>query len=517
MTGGGAAPGRFPSAGAAFGGAAAMRRPAAGARPGGGTIRIAIDPIVAGAVVLSITVGLGVGLGSSRGYDLFVLGLICAPLALLFPVPAYLWALGAVCAVALSRLVVEIGAPGMVNHVHFGMALVAAARGLMSRPAWTPLARRLAGTAGGLLLACYVSALTNDGGVLRPGLAWLLLVEPFLVLFALVREPPEGEARRRAGHLLVALLVLQLPFSVWKFLDFGISDAVRGTFLHQGAGAHVMGAMVLVSAMGALLTGHVRNRGWRIALIALALLLNILADAKQAVGMYLIALATIGLLNSPRHWPRYVVGLAAAIGVVFFAARYHPALRQFTDADLLERGLRSKVSVVPLIGGHFESPVNWLFGAGPGNTVSRIALMALDEYRIDNRSSGMPFDFPTSRVTRLVWYENEVGALSGEGGSSAWSLIASWVGIWGDTGIIGVCLYILLGVLVWREARALPRGPSNMVRIAVLFVGLLGFVYSYLEEPGLTLVTAAWIGMACCGPRRGAAQGDAADARAARP
>ncbi|NIR59417.1 MAG: hypothetical protein GWO02_07800, partial [Gammaproteobacteria bacterium] len=270
------------------------------------------------------------------------------------------------------------------------------------------------GAGAGLLVISYISWLANGGDVLVPGLVWLLFAEPFVIIFALVREPPAPDARRRIGNLLVALLLLQLPFAIWKFRQWGFSDAVRGTFLDQGAGAHVMGAMALVSATGAVMAGHVRNRGWKVALIALALLLNVLADAKQALGVYVIAISIIGVLNSPRHWPRYALGLAAAVGFVFFAARYHDPLRQFTDRSLLERGLKSKVSVFPLIASHFDAPTDWVFGAGPGNTVSRVALMALPGYRSEG-TSGMPFELEASTITRQVWYQNEIGVLTGQG------------------------------------------------------------------------------------------------------
>ncbi|HEX6938025.1 MAG TPA: hypothetical protein VF158_01340 [Longimicrobiales bacterium] len=471
---------------------------AAGAR---GSLRLPLDPVSLGVASLSVLVGVGLGIGASRGYDLVALVVVCAPLALVFPVSSCVWALGAVCAVVLSRVLVEFGAPGLVNHVHFGMALAAAARGVVSREPWSPLARRLALAAGGLLVVAFLSGVANGTGLLEPGLSWLLLMEPFLVAFGVVRDPPAPPTRRRIGHLLVGLLVLQLPFAIWKFRQFGVSDAVRGTFLDQGAGAHVMGAMALVSAAGAVLTGHVRGRAWAAVVIALALLLSVLADAKQALGMFGVAVAAAGVLDSPRRWPRYAAGLAAAVGIISFAQSYNPTLQQFTDRELLEKGLRAKFSVIPLIASHFETPVDWLLGAGPGRTVSRVALMALPEYRSEG-TSGVPFDLPASTISRQIWYANEIGELSGAGGSSAWSLISSWVGIWGDLGLFGLALYALAGLGLWRAARPLGSGPAHAVRITLLFAAGLGVVFSYLEEPGMMLVAAAWIGLACTGPRR---------------
>lgn len=477
---------------------------------------IAPNPVTVGVVGLSVLIGVGLGLGAGRGYDLASLAMIFGPLALVFPVASSLWAVGAVCAVVLSRVFVEIGAPGLVNHVHFGMALVAAARGLISNRPWTPVARHTAMAGGLVLVVAYISAAANGVGLLEPGLTWLLLMEPFLVAFGLVRDPPSPAARRRIGHLFVALLIVQLPFAIWKFLKFGFSDSVRGTFLDQGAGAHVMGAMALVSATGAILSGHVRNRIWIVAIAVLALALNIMADAKQAIGMYVLAALAVGVINSPRHWPRYVVALGGIIGLVYFAAGYHPALQQFTNRTLLERGVRSKFSVVPLVASHFDAPTDWLLGAGPGTTVTRVALMALPGYRSEG-TSGMPFDLKPSLIAQQVWYENSIGELSGKHGSSAWSLISSWVGIWGDLGLLGLFGYVLAGFALWRAARRIEPRAAQMVRLTLLFTGGLGAVYSYLEEPGLMLVAAAWVALACTGPRRGERGEVSRDARAAGP
>lgn len=492
-----------------------MKGGAVGVRPAW-LAAIMPNPVTVGVVVLSVLIGVGLGTGSSRGYDLVTLAMIFGPLALVFPVSSSLWAVGAVCAVVLSRVFVEVGAPGLVNHLHFGMALVAAARGLISNRPWTPLARQMALAGGMVLVVAYISAAANGVGLLEPGLTWLLLMEPFLVAFGLVRDPPSPAARRRIGHLFVALLVAQLPFAIWKFLQHGFSDSVRGTFFDQGAGAHVMGAMALASASGAILTGHVRSRFWIVAIAVLALSLNILADAKQAIGMFILAAMAVGVMNSPRHWPRYVVALGGIIGLVYLAASYHEPLRQFTNRTLLERGLRSKFSVVPLVASHFDAPTDWLLGAGPGTTVTRVALMALPGYRSEG-TSGMPFDLKASIIAQQVWYENSVGELSGRRGSSAWSLISSWVGIWGDLGVLGLLGYVLSGLALWRAARRVEPRAGHMIRLTVLFTAGLGVVFSYLEEPGLMLVAAAWVALACTGRRRDEIGEASRDARTAGP
>jgi len=83
--------------------------------------------------------------------------------------------------------------------------------------------------------------------------------------------------------------------------------------------------------------------------------------------------------------------------------------------------------------------------------------------------------------------------------SSAWSGISSWLGLFGDLGIAGVALYLWIACLMWSAIPISGGWRAGVGRASILMAGLLGGLYSWLEEPGYTLVAATVIGLALIG------------------
>lgn len=451
--------------------------------------------LVPAILVMGALTGVGLGLGMTRGFDLVSLGLASLPFVLvLLPLPTYAWVLMAVGVVVTARALTSVGFPGVLSFAHFPLTLVAAARAISSAERPIPFARRLGAVILCVLGASYLSGIASGVGMIRPALLWLLLMEPFLLLYAIVRDPPPQRQLQWLAYTLIGLTLIQVPFGLVQLQRYGIGDYVQGTFIGQGAGAHVLGAMMLVSAAFAMQSGVVRSTTLKTLVVTSALLMNVLGDAKQAIAVFLACMAVIGLVNSPKQWPRYLVGLLVVSVLYDYAVRYHDRLRQITDVELIQAGLEHKMGVVPMIRLEFDSPTDWILGVGPGNSASRVALMSHAGYRRGGRALPL-FDFPTSRLTEKIWHTNEAGLLTGRGGSSAFAMIFSWAGIWGDIGLPGVVCYLLLLAVIWRAARDKGKGAYDAVRVTVLFVAALGIVFSYLEEPGLMLPAAGWIGV----------------------
>lgn len=401
----------------------------------------------------------------------------------------------ALVALFFSRIGVAYGAPSALNFIHFPLVLLAAATATRA-PDRSPnrVASALGMGAGGLLAVALLSALANGTSVVAAILDWLVLCEPFLLIYAVVRDPPPDSSRSRLEHLLLAVVIMQVPFALWQTLTRGVGDAVQGTFIGQGAGAHVVGAASIVAALFVASTNVVRPRHVRIAAALSLATLPLLADAKQVLLLFVVAYAATSLAHSPKYWFASAFGVAALAGVVVVAVRFVPGWQLVTNRWVFVDGLTHKLQVFTLIRSHFDTWSDWLLGIGPGNTVSRVAVMALPDY--GGRSSLLPrlgVD-PSPVATQLFAIDTESYLARSGVGSSAWSFVFSWAGLFGDLGVLGVAMYAWLGIIVWRATTHLSHDRrANAAHVTLALLVLLATVYGYLEEPAVTLSAAGWI------------------------
>ena len=203
-----------------------------------------------------------------------ILGLSSAGLLLL--APAHWWAIAALGTAALSRLLVAWGmAPSLLNFCHFPLVFGAAAIAML-KP--SPTAHRAANALGfgvlGLLLLCLLSWLVGGGEPARPFFAWLVLCEPFLLVYAILRCPPPPQAAERMWGMIMGLAAIQFALGLYQSIAIGTGDTVQGTFIGQGAGAHIAGAICLTGVMIAVARSpHESTRLGRLAWFAAAGLL----------------------------------------------------------------------------------------------------------------------------------------------------------------------------------------------------------------------------------------------------
>lgn len=446
------------------------------------------------ALATAAALGAAVGLGGSA-MRLALLSLAALAVPLLLVLPTFRVVEVALAALYLSRLGVLVGAPSAINHLHFPLLVLAAAMATRA-PDRSP--RRIASSIGvaaiGLLVIAVLSAIANGAGVAAATLVWLVFAEPFLLIYAIVRDPPVGGDLTRTGRLLIAFAVLQVPFAVWQAATLGRGDVVQGTFVAQGAGAHVMGAASVVAAVFVASTSVVRPPRLRTIVTVLLLLLPVLADAKQVLTLFIVAFAMVSAMRSPKYWRASLVGGVALAGMLALVVKYVPGWQLLTNTRLFVDGLAHKVGIFALIHSYFDSWSDWLLGIGPGNTVSRISLMALSDY--GGRSSLLPrLGVDASPIaTRLFAMDVESYLARSGTGSSAWSFVFSWAGLFGDLGLLGVASYLWLGFVVWRATRGLGADRRfNGAHITMMALALLAAVYTYLEEPGATLAAAGWI------------------------
>jgi hypothetical protein len=143
-----------------------------------------------------------------------------------------------------------------------------------------------------------------------------------------------------------------------------------------------------------------------------------------------------------------------------------------------------KTSSIRIVLSYIDSPLDWLFGLGPGHTVGRLGGWMLRRYG----DLLLPFGATIHPASNDTWLAVDRSWLGYQ--SSFFSPLFGWAGIWGDLGFLGLGTYLYLWFLVWRQL-----GQDDFTRFLVLTIFVHGFIFTQLEEPGYMLFVACLIGL----------------------
>ena len=411
--------------------------------------------------------------------------------------PPYVWVSSAVLAASFSRLLVATGfVPAGINYLHFPLALTAAVVATTGGACLHSVARSTAISCGALLFFSFVSWALNGGEFLRPPLNWLVFLEPFLIVYALVRTPPPVDKQKLLWNLALAIPIVQFPLALWQGLTGGWGDTVQGTFVGMGAGHHVAGGVALIGSLICVARGlsAAAFKG-RLAWLlggALLFVVPILSDAKQNIAAFLPALMLLMIIfRIP--WTRLVMALPILTLVVLLAFSYYLPLQAVTSLTTINRGILAKKQGFSIIASKLsDNPGGWLFGLGPGNSISRVALMGLEAYGKSDSPIAL-LGWSAAPTTREIWAMGYQSWLFY--GSSVWSGISSWLGLFGDLGLIGLGIYLWMSWQLWRNLKGPHKWEASVAKGVLIMVGILGVMYSWLEEPGFTLIAALIVGL----------------------
>jgi hypothetical protein len=411
---------------------------------------------------------------------------------------AIYWIAIAVAAVGLSRVAVAFGAPHFLNFVHFplvvGAFLVTLLKGRTS-----PLAKAIRNGLVVFFVVNVVSWLINPGGILRPILNWLVLMEPFLLLYVLLASPPTARTTSLLWKVLLGMCFIQVPLGAWQFLVLsrGNPDLVQGSFIGSGTGAHVAGAVAMLGVLVLLCRGaasHVSHIKIMCFAAAIPLIsLAVVADAKQSIYCFIPALL-FGIASVKRFRPLTVALPILFLGLLLYAAfsLYRP-LQKIEQHGLLSNGIQGKTfALSTIVSAMHKAPAGLAIGLGPGNSVSRVALMTPDA-QLDGTSAIAALGLETAPLTRELLntsYHNWLWR-----SSSVWSPECSWFGLLGDLGIVGVAAYLWMLWMSWEIAGRQCGWLSSSARGSLIALVALGGVYTWLEEPGFTLLVALLVAL----------------------
>lgn len=406
------------------------------------------------------------------------------------------------------RIIESAGAPSIVNFVHF--AIVPFALGFALVKARSQDSNQLSVIKElllGLLLllgAGCASAFWNHAGAINVVFSFLLLAEPFFLLIAIVNIPMSVKSLKQfrgwmTGFVFFHLLLIYIQYAK-GFCNHipGECDNIQGVFYLSGSG-HVVGASVSCSFAVYYFIAAKSNPLWLRALVFVAGFLNVeLSDAKQVLVMFLGAWAIMVIIGAKNIHQTFLYGTGLAIVIIAFiwAAQNTEALSNYTNWIRPELyGPDGEATKVKFLGirhtiSHFSSPLNWLLGLGPGHTVSRMGGWMIRDYSHLLGPLGAT-NAPAGKfgaISYLVW--RDMGRSWLAEGTSLFSPFWGWAGIWGDLGFLGLGAYLYLGSIVWRRLCL-----DNLSKFLMLTVGICGFIFTQLEEPGYMLYIATLLGL----------------------
>lgn len=433
----------------------------------------------------------------------FVVVMLVAALALIDSRPTT-WIALAVAAPWVSRLLTVAGpAPRVLDFASFPLVLVAftlaSLRYLQQRRRITTAQRRILQW---LLVAAGVMAVSwafNDlNEPLRLVAAWVLELEPFLLLGAIILTPMTQRQRRMLLVVTATMLCGQLLFSLAQIASGQVGDQVKGTLLAAGAGHHVSAGGL---ALGFCVLATQRVPKALVAVFgALALFVIVVADAKQVLFVLPLALLVLGM-SGRKHktgaslFGGVLLGASMAAASVYALINYQASSTAFTFIDRSTTQDTGKVAVAQALWTDVtSSPSAALFGLGPGESVSRLAFLTTE----DQLKAGSPVGLLGLHVSRGADHYDHV-AYGGAhiGHSSFTGALSSAMGIFGDYGIAGALAF---GALITAVLVALLRKTDRRLRASALagwaMLLPLAVVFGWLEQPPFVLPVMVLTGLA---------------------
>lgn len=331
---------------------------------------------------------------------------------------------------------------------------------------------------------CVVSLFIADGvPFFAPAIQVLVLSTPFVAVFLAFRC--SARERRLLELTLLSIWWLQAIAMTIEALNptplagYQIQDRVIGTLFGSGKGFYVAPLLLLV----------VLPIIWRRYKKPLACLLTIWAAALAVVGdakldllwatVAVIGAALITVFRAPSGKRLLILVPALVLGAVVFSVVVLgkfggvPA-EEYIAADATSGTGKFAVASAMFGDSQFSRDESILLGAGAGQTVSYTAATQVFQTRV-NSIAGVDLN---SKYAQYFWNLATNNNTAG-GGSSFSSPASSILGILGDAGLVGLCLYLVAFVyLVIVIVRAWPGAVLVAVWISYLFIGVL---FNWLE------------------------------------
>ncbi|MGH8001569.1 MAG: hypothetical protein ACREPR_19640 [Brasilonema sp.] len=386
------------------------------------------------------------------------------------------------------RVLSALKFPSVINFLHFAFALflfVWVLSIIRSRIAVRLLVGLLI-----LLTISTASALLNKAGLINVILSFLMLAEPFILLIAITSTKFPQDSIKKMQKWIFIFVYIHFGFVYFQKFFLGYKDDfIKGIFLNMGAGHHVGGDIGLTFSLYFLLASGVRSIWLRIFVFILGVGNILYADVKQVVIAFLVSWFILIIMQLKEIWKAIIylgIAIPITIGVLKIINTLYAGIRYISDMEVVTEAFQYKLSVFSIIASFYKSDFNWLFGLGPGHTISRLGWLMKDYIQFLK-----PLGVTGTPVFQTVWVAQQSYYWSNSTtGSSMYSLLFSWAGIWGDLGFLGLGIYLYLWFLVWKYICV-----DKLSKFFLITVFVAGLIFSWMEEPAFMLFVVSLIGL----------------------
>ena len=409
------------------------------------------------------------------------------------------------------RLFTSLGAPSVINFAHFGVviAVFLIVIATSKKPPYKNLK-----TFSILLVSIFIflfsnlaSGFLNSAGAINVFLQFMMQVEPFLLLAAFILVPlSEEEVRSCRKWLLyfalfnLILAIIQsilLPIGLYpKPVGGTLQDNITGVF---GAGGGSAGNYVscTISFYFSLyfFISFKKIAPWILPLPLIASFYQIMvSDSKQvflalAVGALLLIITK---LKSPNKFiPFLIIALFSCLltgwALLNLESEFLASYQNWINRPIWGfNGLASqtKFAAFSIVPSYFTTPLHFLFGLGPGHTATRLGGWFMESYA----NLLIPLGATTHPASSDFWAVINNTYLPQE--STIFFPMYTWIGIWGDLGIVGLISYLYLCSIAWTKIIR-----DDFGRFLLLSTAAFGFILTQMEEPGQLLTVSCLLAL----------------------
>ncbi len=409
------------------------------------------------------------------------------------------------------RLLSSFGAPSVINFAHFGILPIVFIIAILTTKTrdkrQVSIVWELLAGLGIFLICSLVSALLNDAGIVNIFLQFMFQAEPFMLLVAMMAIPMAGERLKKFQYWLLGFALFNfllaiaqsilLPIGLYPKPDGGtLEDNITGVFGGGGGSAANYVSCTVSFYVGLYFFNRFKNLPMWMRVLPLlgGLYQTQVSDSKQvflalAMGWGLLVLTKV---KYPVKLFLYVTaGFVLILGFSWALQNIESEIlapyQNWTRRDIWGwNGLaaQTKFAALRIIPPYYETPLNWLFGLGPGHTVTRLGGWVMRDYEkllIPLGATVHPASGDVFQVVNDSYLPQE---------STVYFPLFTWAGIWGDLGFVGLGAYLYLNSIVWRRVCV-----DNASRFLMLSTACFGLILTQMEEPGHMLTVACLIAL----------------------